>query len=190
MIPLKNSTYDTRSTHSVGTYFSRANAFKYSFSPYAIREWNKLDLQLGNKKSFKKFRNTLLKRGRPTPDLIYGIHHPLGLKLLTRLRLGLSHLNEHRFKQNFKNCINPLCTCSLEVESTKHFFLNCHFYLALRISFLNDLNISPQFALFPEEVFVKTLLYSNPMFDENDNQKILETSIRNIIDSKRFSGGL
>ena len=55
------------------------------------------------------------------PDLISGIHHPLGLTLLTRLRLGLSHLNEHRFKHNFKNCINPICACSLEVKSTKHF---------------------------------------------------------------------
>ena len=108
LIPLKNNTYDTRSAHSIGTYFCRTNAFKYSFFPYTIREWNKLDLQL-------------LKLGRPTSDLIYEIHHALGLKLLTRLRLGLSHLNEHRFKHNFKNCINPLCTCSLEVESTKHF---------------------------------------------------------------------
>ena len=61
-------------------------------------------------KSFKEFRHTLLKLEWSTPDLIYGIHHPLGLKLLTRLRLGLSHLNEHRFKHGFKNCINTLCT--------------------------------------------------------------------------------
>ena len=44
------------------------------------------DLQLRNAKSFKKFRNTLLKLGLPTPDLIYRIHRPLGLKLLTRFR--------------------------------------------------------------------------------------------------------
>ena len=158
---------------------------------YTIREWNKLDWQLRNEKSFNNFRNILLKLDRPTPDLIYGIHHPLGLKLLTRLRLGLSPFNKHRFKHNFKNCINPLCTCSLEVESTKHFFPHCHYYSALRISFLNDLNnISPQFALFPEDVFVKTLLYGNPMFDENGNQEILGTSIRYILNSKRFSGGL
>ena len=38
--------------------------------------------------------------------------------------------------------------------------------------------------------FVKTLLYCNPMFDENDNHEILESSIRYILGSKRFSGGL
>ena len=32
---------------------------------------------------------------------------------------------------------------------------------------LNDLNnISPQFAPLPEDVFVKTLLYGGPIFDE------------------------
>ena len=79
--------------HAPQTYLCRTNAF-----PYNIREWNKLDLQLRNAKSFKKFRNTLLKLGRPNPDLIYRIHLPFGLKLLPRSRLDLNHLKEHRFK--------------------------------------------------------------------------------------------
>ena len=46
------------------------------------------------------------------------------------------------------------------------------------MSFLDDLNnISTQFALFPEDVCVKTQFYGNPMIDENDNQEILETLI-------------
>ena len=114
----------------------------------------------------------MFKLGQPTPDITYGIHHPLDLKMLTRLRLGLSHHNKHRFKHNLKNCINPLCACALKVDSIKHY------YSALRISFLNYLNnISPQFALLPEDVFVKILIYDNQTFDENQNQEILETSI-------------
>ena len=69
LISFKNNTYDTLSTHPVGTYFCRINAFKYSFFIYTIREWNKLDLRLRNEKIFMKFRNTLLKLGRPTPEL-------------------------------------------------------------------------------------------------------------------------
>ena len=34
------------------------------------------------------------------------------IKLLTRLRLGWSHLNEHKFNHNFDDCVNPFCTCS------------------------------------------------------------------------------
>ena len=59
---------------------------------------------------------------------IYNIHDPVGIKYLTRLRLGLSHLNEHKFRHNFQDCLNPLCSCSLQVETTNHYFLHCHYY--------------------------------------------------------------
>ena len=51
----------------------------------------------------------------------------------------VSHLNEHRFNHNFENCHNPLCTCSLEVESVTHFFLHCHHFNAIRITLNNSL---------------------------------------------------
>ena len=72
------------------------------------------------------FRNSLLKMIRPSPNPVCDIHNSVDLCLLTRLRLRLSHLNEHKFKHNFKNSVNPLCTCSLEIESTSHFFLHCN----------------------------------------------------------------
>ena len=50
----------------------------------------------------------------------------IGLKLLTRLRLGLSYLNEYKGKQNFQYSINPLSMYSLEIESLSHFFVHCH----------------------------------------------------------------
>ena len=34
-----------------------------------------------------------------------------------------SRLREHKFKHNFQNCINPLCSCAMDIESTSHFFL-------------------------------------------------------------------
>ena len=47
------------------------------------------------------FRNSLLKIGRPAPKPVYNIHNNSNdLKLLTRLRLGLSHLNEHKFNHS------------------------------------------------------------------------------------------
>ena len=105
----------------VETYFCRTDAFKYSFFPYSISEWNKLDPHLRYAKSYSTFRKSLVKSDQPSPYHIYKIHDPLGLKLLTRLRLGLSRLNEDRFNHNFDRCINPLWSCSLDVESTKHF---------------------------------------------------------------------
>ena len=61
----------------------------------------------------------------------------MGIKFLTRLRLGFSHLNEHKFKHNFHDCLNPLCSCSLEVESTTQFFLHCKYYNDIRKTLLD-----------------------------------------------------
>ena len=79
--------------------------------------------------------------GQPSPNHIYKTHDPLGLKLLTRLRLGLSHLNEHRFNHNFDSCIIPLCSCNLEVESTKLFFLQCQHYTNISKTLLNTVEM-------------------------------------------------
>ena len=110
--------HNTRNADKVETYYCRTDIFKNSFFPYTIIEWNKLDLDVCKSKSYAIFQNTLLKLGRPNQNAIYNINNPVGLKLLTHLRLGVSHLNEHRFNHNFQNCINPLCHCSLEIEST------------------------------------------------------------------------
>ena len=48
---------------------------------------------------------------------VYKIHDPIGLKLLTRMRVNLSHLREHKFRHNFLDTLNSLCSCSLEIES-------------------------------------------------------------------------
>ena len=95
---------------------------------YTNVEWNKLDANFKNAKSYMCFRNSLLKIGRPVQNSICNVFNVLEIKFLTRLRLGLSHLNEHKFKHNFQNCLNPLCSCSLEVKSTIHYFLHCHFF--------------------------------------------------------------
>ena len=69
----------------------------------------------------------------------YGIHNPTGLKLLTRLRLGLSHLNDHKFNHNFKDCINLLCSCSLSVGNNLHLFLHCHHFSLQRETLMNNI---------------------------------------------------
>ena len=107
LIPKGSCTYNTRNWDKTETYYCRTDLFKYSFFPYTIVEWNKLDVTVRNAKSFFIFKNLLLKIGRPIQNLIFKIHDPLWIKLLTRLRHGLSHLNEHRFRHNFKDCLNP-----------------------------------------------------------------------------------
>ena len=54
----------------------------------------------------------------------------------TRLRLELSHLREHKFKYNFKNCLNPLCSCGSSIELTSHFLLYCPIFNDKRYLFI------------------------------------------------------
>ena len=83
-------------------------------------KWNRLDHNLHDSKSCSIFKNSLLKIGKPVPQPTFNIHNSLRLQLVIRLTLRLSHLNEHMFNHNFEDHINPLCYCSLEVESV-HF---------------------------------------------------------------------
>ena len=63
-------------------------------------EWNKVDIAIRRSESLPSFRYSLLKLGRPTAKQIYHIFNLISLKL-TRLRLSLGHLNEHKFKHDF-----------------------------------------------------------------------------------------
>ena len=116
-IPSSQIHYNARNTHQVETYYCRTDIFKNSFFPCTIIEWNKLDLDVCKSKSYADFQNTLLKLCRPNQHAIYSINNLVGLKLLTHLRLGLSHLDGHKFNHNFQNCINPLCSYSLVVKN-------------------------------------------------------------------------
>ena len=137
LIPSEPHIYSTRNSENVETYYCRTDQFKSSFFPCSTIEWNKLDINLRNAKSFLIFRNSLLKIGRPVQNSIYNIHDPVGIKYLTRLRLGLSHLNEHKFRHHVQDCLNPLRSCSLEVETTNHYFLLCLYYNDIRKTLLD-----------------------------------------------------
>ena len=154
-------------------------------------EWKKLDVTLRKSESLPYFRNALLKIGRPTAKPICNTHNPIGLKLLTRLRLGLSHLNEHKFKHNFQDCINPLCTCSLEIESFSYFFLHCHYFTNIRSTLFSELqSVDANIAKFSDNEIVDLLLYGSPKFDTDQNHKILSSCISFILKSERFDGSI
>ena len=153
-------------------------------------EWNKLNCNI-HRSTYPLFRNHLLKIIRPEADPVFNTWNHNGLKLLTRLRLGLRHLNEHRFNHNFQNCINPLCTCSLEVESTAHFFLHCRNYCEIRTKLFNDIKlIDENLFKLSEKQLADVLLYGFPKLDQYQNRKILESSMEYIIESKRFDRSL
>ena len=119
------------------------------------------------------------------------IRDATGLKLLTRLRLGLSHLREHKFSHNFQDTVNPLCSCSLELENVEHFFLRCHHFNQSRFNLKNELQlIDPNIIYLPDNELTQVLLFGNSKFSSEINTKILQSSIKYIENSKRFEGSL
>ena len=162
-----------------------------SFFPYTIIRWNKLDIDIRKSKSYATFQNIYLRLGRPIQSAIYSISNPVGFKLLTHLRLGLSHLNEHRFNHNFQNCINPLCSCSLKIESTSHFLLHCHHYTKIRVTLLNSIAeiIGNTFNI-NNECLVNVLLFGSKKYTEIDNSHIVNATIKYLLDFGRFNGAL
>ena len=102
--------------------------FQVFFFPSTLNDWFNLDLNIRNSDSISIFKSRLLYFIRPGQTNIYNIFDPKGLTFLTHLRLGLSHLNEHRFQQNFQDCLNSLCSCSLEIEDTSHYLLHFHHF--------------------------------------------------------------
>ena len=179
----------TRSVEKLFTYQCRTESFKSSFFRWTIVEWNKLDSKIQNLSS-SAFKEHLIKGIRPPSNSVLNIHNPVGLKYITRLRLGLSHLNEHRFNHNFENCLSPECICSSENESTLYFFLHYH-YIPIRKALFEEVKIIDANLLkLPDYKLTDILLYRCSHFDENQNQLLLIPSIEYIMNSKRFDGSL
>ena len=114
----------TRNVYCIPLIKIKHNLFKNTFFPSAIIEWNKLDLAIRDAESLGIFQSNTLKFFRPTPRSFFNYYNHKGIRLMTRLRLRLSRLREHKFNQNFQNCINLLCSCAMDIESTSHFFLH------------------------------------------------------------------
>ena len=85
-------------------------------------------------KSISIFKSNILKFIYPKPNNVYYSHNPKGIKLLTRFRFGLDYLCEHKFKHNFEDCLNPLCLCNKEIETSTHYQLHCPTYIDERLT--------------------------------------------------------
>ena len=140
MIPHPHHDINTRNQSQIPRLFCRTEAFLNSFFPTCIKEWNKLDYNVKQSASFDQFRNSILKTIRPVQNNIFDICDNEGIKLLTRLRLGLSHLHKHKFEHGFRDTVSPMCSCNTEIESVTHYILRCPIFNQQRIHLMNEIN--------------------------------------------------
>ena len=161
------------------------------FFPSTVTEWNKLDRDIRNSDSLNVFKLSLLKFVRPVANSVFEINNPHGLKLLTRLRLGLSQFRYHKFRHNFQDCINPICVCGLEIETTTDFLLHWPLFQSATQSSLIDIKkIDESILKKHDELIIKTLLYGDDKFDWSCNKSIIPSTIEFIVSTERFSNSL
>ena len=115
LIPVRSTPYATRTAGNIPLTMTEHNFFKNSFFPSAIIEWNNLDPSFRNSKSVSVFKEKILNYIRTFPNSFFDCHNPKRIKFITRIRLGLSYLREHKFNHSFQETINPLCNCGQDI---------------------------------------------------------------------------
>ena len=115
-----------------------------SYFPSATREWNSLPPEVRNSVSVLTFKSRLRDSHKnPYKKLSVGTKGVW----LSRLRMELSPLNQHRCKYNFIQ-YSTCPACNTLPETTPHFFFKCPTYRLARREFFdslqNDLGLDTQ----------------------------------------------
>ena len=89
-------------------------------------EWNYLEINIKNSESYSTFKKSTLRLIRQAESSTFKVPNPssnLNL-VITKLRLGFSHLRQHEFRHNFQNTLEPICSCGKNNETTFHYLLS------------------------------------------------------------------
>ena len=167
--------HNTRNAANVSRMISKHILLKNSYIPSTIIEWNKLNHNICNAERYALFRKHLLSFIRPVTNNIYNLHNANGIKLLTRLGVGFSHLKEHKFRHNFVDPINSLCSCGNFVESTTHFF----FTVTTRLTLINhEEDMDKRIFDKNDSLIIQTLLFGDEKLSTADQKSIVEATIQ------------
>ncbi len=110
---------------------------------------------------------------------MFSIHHPIGIKWIFQLRVGLSPLKSHKKRHNFQDTPDDKCVCT-NAETTPHFLLECPMFTLYRNNLFETLNP----ILLPKNLhnlnnseMVKLLLYGHEKLLFLENQIVLKATI-------------
>ena len=142
-------------------------------------EWKKLDLNIRYSENRTSFKSKVLKFAHLSENSIFLCNNSKGIQLLTRLRLGLSHLRDHKFKHNFLDNLDPICNCGEDIETSYHYFLHCSLIIQGSDNSILELTDSH---------IVEVLLYGRKFLGISSNTNILNaTPIYFLLETKRFN---
>ena len=127
---------------------------------------------------------------RPSKKSLYDIYDQNGTKWIFQLRLGLSHLKNHKKSHNFIDTPDDTYNCKLQAETSGHYLLHCPIFIEQRRELfltLNPILLENNMRFLDDRNLVNLLLYGNDKFNFHVNQSILMATIKFIRCSSRFS---
>ena len=124
---------------------------------------------------------------RPSQNSIFLCNNSKRIKLLTRLRLGLNHLRDQKFKHNFLDTLNPICNCDEDIETSWHYLLHCSLYTNQSLVLLNVMQgIDNSILELTDSHIVEVFLYGRKFLDISSNNSILNATTDVLLETKRF----
>ena len=123
----------------------------------------------------------------------FSLGHGKGKNYHTRLRLGLSGLNDHLFKCN----LIPYRTCNRctnnTAETTEHFLLYCPKYSDIRKDLFRNLQTIVGarvnfdiYIKYCSKYLVQLLLFGSEYLSDDENFKIFQNVFEYLVNSDRF----
>ena len=146
-------------------------------------------MKIRNSETYSAFKKSILKFTRPSLNSIFDCHSHNVIKLIIRLRLGLSHLCENKFRHNFQDTLNPICSCADDIATTIRYLLHFPNYLDERRTFLDNLQS------IGKNIHDNSQTSELLLFGVSSNNDVLNTCILNaiipyILATKRFDAPL
>ena len=125
---IKNN-HDTRQKGGYLPFKHFGLKFKNSFFPHTAFLWNNLPKNV-RCKDVADFKEYINKERKPPRYKHFSRGSRKGNSLLTKIRVGRSDLNQHKFTIGLVD--SPQCDCFFREESPSHYFLDCFLYLPER----------------------------------------------------------
>ena len=129
-------------------------------------------------------RKSILKFMWPSQSKVYDdFHNPKRIELLARLKFGLSHLCDQKFKHSFQNkTLSPLCNYGIPSS-------------LFRLSTWKDDPLEHSFVIhnipdWNNVQLTEILLYGQKILDYINDTNILDVILNYLIETKRFDGQL
>ena len=151
-----------------------------------------MDSRVRNLPSIATFKRVILDFIRPVPTPMFKVKMLSVFVFLIRLKVGFSHLLDHKFRHGFLDTVDPISPCRTNaVENTEHYLLHCSNFANQHSILFDDLrNIGTNSGPLASSTLSRILLFGKPNFSDNVNSIRIYAVIKFIESTNRFSGSI